>query len=225
MKTAVITGANRGIGLELVRALKSQYRIVAVCRSSSSALQAEGVEIVDHVDVATRDGIARLASQLSARSSARSIELLINNAGVMRPSDLTTIETDLDDWRLQYEVNALSPLRVTAALIDRLTDGAKVVIITSRMGSIGDNTSGGAYAYRMSKAAVNSAAASLAQDLRPRNIAVGLLHPGYVRTDMTGGSGFVDAEASAADLAQRIAELDPSTSGRFQHANGDILPW
>jgi len=221
MKTAVITGANRGIGLELVRALKSQYRIVAVCRSSSSALQAEDVEIVDHVDVATRDGIARLASQLSARS----IELLINNAGVMRPSDLTTIETDLDDWRLQYEVNALSPLRVTAALIDRLTDGAKVVIITSRMGSIGDNTSGGAYAYRMSKAAVNSAAASLAQDLRPRNIAVGLLHPGYVRTDMTGGSGFVDAEASAADLAQRIAELDPSTSGRFQHANGDILPW
>jgi len=221
MKTAVITGANRGIGLELVRGLKADYRIHAVCRSSSPELDGEGVEVVDGVDVASTDGIERLAERLKTLS----IDLLINNAGLLRASSLAGIEAELEDWRAQYEVNALAPLRVTSALSDQLSDGARVVIITSRMGSISDNSSGGAYAYRMSKAAVNSAAVSMAHELGPRGIAVGLFHPGYVRTGMTGGSGLVDPDESAGALIERINELDLSTSGRFRHANGEALPW
>jgi NAD(P)-dependent dehydrogenase (short-subunit alcohol dehydrogenase family) len=221
MKTAVITGANRGIGLALLRRLKQDYRIIAVCRSSAPALEAEGVDIIDDTDVASASGIDNLRRRLSGVS----IDLLINNAGVLRPSSLATIEDEIDDWRRQYEVNALAPLRVTSALSDRLEEGARVVIITSRMGSISDNSSGGAYAYRMSKAAVNSAAVSLAHEFRPRQIAVGLFHPGYVRTDMTGGSGLVDADEAAAGLIERIEELAMATSGAFRHANGDALPW
>ena len=106
-----------------------------------------------------------------------------------------------------------------------MTPGAKVALITSRMGSIADNSSGGSYGYRMSKAALNAAGRSLAIDLAARGIAVGLLHPGYVRTDMTGGSGNVEASEAAAMLVARIDELDAAKSGSFRHANGEELPW
>ncbi len=127
--------------------------------------------------------------------------------------------------RRQFEVNSLGPLRVTVALLDNLGAGSKVGIVTSRMGSIEDNTSGGSYGYRMSKAAVNMAGASLANDLRERSIAVALLHPGYVRTDMTGGKGLISAEQSATGLIQRMDALDMDTSGGFWHAQGERLPW
>jgi len=221
MKTAVITGANRGIGLALVQSLKAHYRIHAICRSSSPELEKEDVEIIDGIDVASAQGVARLAEQMKAIS----IDLLINNAGLLRPSSLEGIETELTDWRAQYEINALAPLRVTSALSGQLVEGGKVVIITSRMGSISDNSSGGAYAYRMSKAAVNSAAMSLAHEFHPRRIAVGLFHPGYVRTGMTGGSGHVDPKEAARGLTRRIDELDLISSGQFRHANGEPLPW
>jgi len=221
MKTAVITGANRGIGLALVRALCRDYEIFAVCRSSSPELDAAGVRVVAGIDVTARDGIDALRLALAGVE----IDLLINNAGLLVASSLGGVEDELDDWRAQYEVNALAPVRVTSALVDQLDDGARVVIITSRMGSMGDNSSGGAYAYRMSKAAVNSAGVSLAHALRDRGIAVGLLHPGYVRTGMTRGSGHVDPEASAAQLVERIEELDLARSGQFFHANGEPLPW
>jgi NAD(P)-dependent dehydrogenase (short-subunit alcohol dehydrogenase family) len=125
----------------------------------------------------------------------------------------------------QYRVNALGPLRVTAALLANLAAGSKVGIITSRMGSIEDNTSGASYGYRMSKAAVNMAGVSLANDLRDRSVAVALLHPGYVMTDMTGGKGLISAEQSASGLIQRMDELDMTTSGGFWHAQGERLPW
>jgi NAD(P)-dependent dehydrogenase (short-subunit alcohol dehydrogenase family) len=221
MKTAVITGANRGIGLALVKALSNDYDIVAVCRSSSPELDSTGARVVDGIDVSSRDGIVSLKSALAGVR----IDLLINNAGLLIGSSLSGIEDELDDWRAQYEVNALAPVRVTSALADQLESGARVVIITSRMGSMGDNSSGGVYAYRMSKAAVNSAGVSLAHELRDRGIAVGLLHPGYVRTGMTGGSGHVNPEASAAQLVERIEELDLNRSGKFFHANGESLPW
>ena len=127
--------------------------------------------------------------------------------------------------RQQFEVNALGPLRVTTALRPQLAAGGKVVLITSRMGSITDNSSGGMYGYRASKAALNAIGASLAQDLRGDGIAVGLLHPGYVRTDMTGHQGQVSPAQAAQGLRARIEALDIDTTGEFLHANGESLPW
>lgn len=222
MKTAVITGANRGIGLELARQLRERgFAVIAVCRSRSPELDALEVRIEEGIDITDRVGLEDLAARLEDTG----VDLLVNNAGLLVPSKLATIEDDLDDWRAQYEVNALAPLRVTRALLDRLTDGGKVVIISSRVGSIADNTSGGAYAYRMSKAAANMAGVTLAHDLAERKIAVGLLHPGYVRTGMTGNQGHVDPDEAAAGLIERIDELGMETTGSFHHANGETLPW
>ncbi|HSL18574.1 MAG TPA: SDR family oxidoreductase [Methylomirabilota bacterium] len=220
MATVCITGANRGIGLELARQLAERGdHVVAACRTPSDELADLGVEVVDGVDVADEQGIARLADALGDRS----LDVLVNNAGVL--SEETLDDLDLDGIRRQLEVNSLGPLRVTAALRGNLGRGSKVAIVTSRMGSIDDNTSGGSYGYRMSKAAVNMVGRSLAHDLRGDGIAVALLHPGYVRTGMTGHSGLVDPPESAAGLIARIDELDLDSSGSFWHANGERLPW
>ncbi len=222
MKTAVVTGANRGIGLELARQLADRgYRIIAVCRQASPQLSALGVQVEAGIDITDRAGLEDLADRLGGTR----IDLLVNNAGLLIPSSLDGIEDQIDDWRAQYEVNALGPLRVTRALINHLNDGAKVVIISSRVGSMADNGSGGAWAYRMSKAAVNMAGVNLAHELADRGIAVGLLHPGFVRTDMTGGNGQVEPQEAAAGLVERIDELSMETTGSFRHANGEALPW
>lgn len=222
MTTYVITGANRGIGLEMARHLSERgERVIAVCRGASPELESLGVTVEAGIDVTRSDGLADLRQRLADVD----IDVLINNAGLLRASSFDGIEDELDAWRAQYEVNALAPVRVTSALNERLVDGGRVVIITSRMGSIADNTSGGAYAYRMSKAAVNSAAVSLAHELRARNIAMGLLHPGYVRTDMTGKTGHIEPDEAARQLVERIDELDLDRSGSFRHANGEDLPW
>ncbi|NKI34078.1 SDR family oxidoreductase [Wenzhouxiangella sp. XN79A] len=218
----LITGANRGIGLELARQLSQRGdRVIAVCRAPSDALEALDLRIESGIDVTDRGSLEELAGRLAG------VELngLINNAGVLRASDFDALEDQLDDYRLQYEVNALAPLRVTRALRDRLAEGARVVIITSRMGSIADNGSGGHYGYRMSKAAVNMAGVSLAHELKPRGVAVGLLHPGYVKTDMTGNTGHVGPDEAAAGLIRRFDELSLATTGSFRHANGDSLDW
>ena len=222
MKTALITGANRGIGLELARQLQEQgYRVIAACRQSSPELNALDIQVEEGVDVTSGESLRALTDRLGTDR----IDLLINNAGYLKGSSLAGIEQEIDDWRAQYEINSLAPLRVTSALAGHLTDGGKLVIITSRMGSMADNTSGGQYAYRMSKAAVNAAGISLAHELKDRKIAVGLLHPGYVRTGMTGNTGHVDADKAAAMLIERIKELDMDSTGTFRHANGEELPW
>ncbi len=222
MKTAVITGANRGIGLELARQLNDRgYRVIGVCRHSSPQLNALGIDVEEGVDITNADSLADLAERLRGTR----IDLLINNAGLLRQSSLEGIESELAEWRDQFEVNSLGPIRVSSQLRNHLNDGGKVVIITSRMGSIADNTSGGAYAYRMSKAAVNAAGVSLAHELKERGISVGLLHPGYVRTGMTGNTGHVDASEAASMLVERIDELSIDTTGSFRHANGEHLPW
>jgi NAD(P)-dependent dehydrogenase (short-subunit alcohol dehydrogenase family) len=125
----------------------------------------------------------------------------------------------------QFRTNSLGPILVTEALMPNLQKGSKVGIVTSRMGSVTDNTSGGYYGYRMSKAAVNIAGVSLARDLADRGIAVALLHPGYVRTDMTGQEGFIDPDEAARGLIQRLDELSMTSSGGFWHTNGEALPW
>lgn len=222
MSNIVITGANRGIGLALARLYRARGdNVIAVCRDSSGELDALGVRVESDIDVTERDSLSDLAGRLDDVA----IDVLVNNAGVMRPTRFDDIENQLDAFRLQFEVNSLAPLRVTRALVDRLGRDSKVAIITSRMGSIADNDSGGHYGYRMSKTAVNMGGVSMALELKPRGIAVGLLHPGYVRTDMTGNTGHVDTEESAAGLIQRIEELSIETTGSFHHANGEQLPW
>lgn len=221
MEIAVVTGANRGIGLALVTALIARgEHVVAACRKTSLALERTGAEIVTNVDVATEEGVERLAAAVGDRS----ISLLVNNAGVLVWGD----ELGAIDWegmRRQFEVNTLGPLRCTNALRDNLVRGAKVAMITSRMGSIDDNTSGGAYGYRASKAALNIIGKSLAVDLAGQGVAVALLHPGIVKTDMVGPAGQVEPEVAAAGLLARIDALNLANSGGFWHANGSSLPW
>jgi NAD(P)-dependent dehydrogenase (short-subunit alcohol dehydrogenase family) len=220
MATVCITGANRGIGLELARQLTERGdHVVAACRMSSERLSALGVEVVDGVDVSNDGGVARLVAAVGGRR----VDILINNAGVLTDESLDSL--DVDRIRRQLEVNSLGPLRVTAALRGNLGRGSKVAIVSSRMGSIDDNTSGGSYGYRMSKAAANMAGRSLAHDLGGDGVAVTILHPGWVRTDMTGHSGLVDPAESAAGLIARIDELTLETSGEFRHANGERLSW
>jgi NAD(P)-dependent dehydrogenase (short-subunit alcohol dehydrogenase family) len=220
MARIVITGSNRGIGLELCRQLHARGDdVVAVCRTSSADLDGLGVRVLSGVDVTVDDHVDRLATELGGVS----IDVLINNAGILTRESLDDL--DFDRIRRQLEVNALGPLRVTAGLRHLLREGSKVAIVTSRMGSIGDNTSGERYGYRMSKAAVNMAGVSLAHDLKERGIAVAILHPGFVRTDMTSHQGLVDPPESAAGLLARIDELTLETSGTFWHMNGEILPW
>lgn len=220
MGISVVTGANRGIGLELARQLKARgASVVAVCRKPSPELEALGVRTESGIDVT--DPAARAA--LAERLAQDTIDLLINNAGLLVDDSLGALGAD--GVRRQFEVNALAPLLLTEALLPRLGKGAKVALITSRMGSMGDNDSGGYYGYRMSKAALNAAGVSLARDLKPRGIAVAILHPGYVRTEMTGRQGLIDADESARTLLQRIDELTLETTGRFLHQNGDALPW
>lgn len=220
MGTYVVTGANRGIGLELARQLKTRGdEVIAVCRSASPELQALGVRVESGIDVSDAAQVA----ELSKRLDGVAVDVLVNNAGILRRESLDGV--DFAGIEEQFEVNALGPLRVTAALLPLLRKGSKVAIITSRMGSIADNGSGGYYGYRMSKAAVNAAGVSLARDLAGRGIAVLLLHPGMVATEMTGRHGIPPEEAARGVLA-RIDALSAETSGKFVHAGtGEELPW
>jgi NAD(P)-dependent dehydrogenase (short-subunit alcohol dehydrogenase family) len=177
------------------------------------------VNIIDGVDVATDEGIGKMVAALKGVS----IDILINNAGILANESLGSI--DKNSIRQQFEVNALAPLLVTEALMGQFSAHAKLGIITSRMGSLADNTSGGRYGYRMSKAELNIAAVSLAQDLTPIGVAVAILHPGLVGTEMIGGYGDITPDQAAERLAQRLDELTLATSGTFWHSNGDVLPW
>ncbi len=220
MKTALITGANRGIGLALCKTYIAQgWKVIGVCRTASPELTESGARVIAGVDVSDAQALAQLADTLGGKS----IDLLINNAGIFLNETLGKI--DYDNIQQQFLINAEAPLRITEALLGNLNTGAKIAFITSRMGSIADNGSGGYYGYRMSKAALNAAAMSLARDLKPRGIAVAILHPGFVQTAMVNFGGDISADESAQRLRQRIEGLTLDNSGTFWHSNGDVLPW
>lgn len=222
MATWVVTGANRGIGLELCKQIAARGDdVIAVCRSSSKELAALGakVKVVDGVDVTSDGAGAKVAGALGDKS----IDVLLNNAGVLVPGSLDGL--DFDTISKQFEVNAVGPLRLTKALLPKLGKGSKVALVSSRAGSIGDNGSGGLYGYRMSKAALNMAGVSLARDLAPKGVAVVVLHPGFIRTEMTGGNGNDDPPVAAKGMLTRIDETSVETTGKFMHANGEELPW
>ena len=217
--TTLITGCNRGIGLELVRQLTARGDdVIAVCRSASEALRNLDITVITGIDVSDGDSVANLKAKIGAQP----IDVLINNAGILRRDTFGTL--DYEEMLEQYRVNALGPLRVTEALVDNLHDGSKVAIVTSRVGSIEDNGSGGNWGYRASKTAVNMIGTNLVHELTPRGIAVALLHPGLVATDMTGNHGIPAAE-SARGLIERVDELNLGNTGTFWHAEGYVLPW
>lgn len=220
MAAILITGAARGIGLALTRQLAARGdRVIALCRTASPELsQIEGIRIITDIDVTDEAAVQRLGAQLDKQP----LDTVVHNAGLLSAETLQNL--DIDRIRRQFEINSLAPLRITQALLPNLRNGSKIVLITSRMGSVDDNTSGGMYGYRMSKAALNIAGKSLAIDLRPAGIAVGIFHPGLVATEMTGHQGISPDEA-AADLIERIDQLSPENSGQFYHANGEPLPW
>jgi NAD(P)-dependent dehydrogenase (short-subunit alcohol dehydrogenase family) len=226
MKTFLVTGADRGIGEALCVELQERgERVIAACLGDSPTLRARGVRVEPGVDVTSDTAVGALAERLRDER----LDVIVNIAGVVHGGALGSL--DFAKLRHEYEVNALGPLRVTQALLERLGPGSKVAIITSRVGSIGENFTGGLYGYRMSKAAANMLGICLARDLAKRSIAVICLHPGSVRTEMTRGltggvvGDLVEPADAARGLLARIEELTIETTGTFRHANGETLPW
>ena len=221
MATYLVTGTTRGIGYEYCQQLQQRGDdVIAVCRSSSKELDQLGIRVETGVDITSDASVAKLASKLQGIE----LDVLINNAGIINRVSLDNL--DIESIREQFEVNAIGPLRLTKALLPHLKTGSKIALMTSRMGSIDDNTSGGSYGYRMSKVALSMAGKSLSYDLKPEGIAVAILHPGLVSTRMTGftQNGITPTE-SVKGLLARIDELSLDNTGTFWHSNGEVLPW
>ena len=221
MSIYLIIGANRGIGFELVRQLKERGEdVIATCRSSSPELDALSVRVESNIDMTSGDSVIKLRENLKDTK----VDVLIHNAGIAEFNSLSNL--DPQSILHQFEVNALSPLCCVQTMLSHLSKSAKIALISSRMGSIEDNTSGGSYGYRMSKVALCMAGKSLAVDLKPNGISVGILHPGLVSTRMTGfTSNGIQPKESVKGLIQRIDELTLENTGNFWHSNGEILPW
>ena len=221
LTTYLITGANRGIGLELVRQLKRRgENVIATCRSTSSELNSLSVRVEEGIDITSGDSVIQLRENLQNTK----VDVLIQNAGIAEFNSLSNLDPQsiLD----QFEVNALSPLCFVQTMLSHLSKSAKIAFISSRMGSIEDNSSGGSYGYRMSKVALCMAGKSLSVDLKSKDIAVAILHPGLVSTRMTGfTSNGIQPKESVNGLIQRIDQLTIENTGTFWHSNGEILPW
>ena len=217
----LITGSNRGIGLELTSQLhKRGENVFATCRKSSEELNGLGVNVIENVDISSGQSITNLKRKLNNIK----LDCLIHNAGVSEYNSFEDL--DPESIKRQFDINALSPLCMTRSLISFFNKNSKIAFITSRMGSIDDNTSGSSYGYRMSKVAMSMAAKSLALDLFNKEIYVAILHPGLVRTRMTGFTrNGISTIESAKGLLERIDLLDEKNTGKFFHANGEKLPW
>ncbi|MEH6344890.1 MAG: SDR family oxidoreductase [Bermanella sp.] len=224
-KVALITGANRGIGLELCRLyVDLGYEVVAVCRESSEEVEDVADQVISGVDLTHDDAIDNVVQVLNMTlGEDAQIDVLINNAGVFHNETLD--DMNFDTIRAQFEVNAIAPLKVSHAMIPFLKEGSKIANITSRMGSVEDNSSGAYYGYRASKAALNAMGKSLAIDLKGKGVAVAMIHPGFVQTRMVAFNGDITAQQAASGIAKRIEELTLDTTGGFWHSNGESLPW
>ncbi len=229
-KHVLITGANRGIGLALVKEyLALDWHVVACCRSPESAHELtellnvhEGLDLFE-LDVTDYDAVAELALSLEGLP----LDLLINNAGYYGPKGYGFGHTDVDEWRKVLEINTIAPLKLTEAFYPHLSAATAPVIacMSSKVGSMTDNTSGGGYIYRSSKAGLNSVVKSLSNDLSPQGMISVALHPGWVLTEMGGPNALIDTQMSARGLIEVIANLRPEHSGDFYDYRGKVIPW
>jgi 2-glutathionyl-2-methylbut-3-en-1-ol dehydrogenase len=226
MSTVLVIGADRGIAHSISLQLHERGdTVIAACMVGNEALAAAGVDVHGGVDVTSQQSIDDFAAALTAQGVK--LDVLFHVAGVLGLDELGSI--DYDEVRRQFEINTIGPLRTVEALRGLLHDGSKVGIVTSRVGSLSDNGSGGMYAYRISKAAANMAGLNLHHDLSKLGISVLMLHPGMVATDLTkdfpGEHSYITPEQAAAGLISDLDQLTPEHSGRFQHSDGTFLPW
>jgi len=224
MSTVCIIGSNRGIGLALtIEYLKHNWTVYAVCRTPSTELEAlrqthPSLHILQNIDVTKQADISTLCATLP-----NTVTEVIHNAGILRQDSVATAnDTDILE---QFTVNTLAPLNTLRALKQHLPDLNKIGILTSRMGSIGDSGRSGMLGYRISKAAVNMVGKNLSIEWRPDNVMVLLLHPGYVRTDMTGGNGLINPDESARGLFTLMQNKTIADTGTFWHTNGEPIEW
>ena len=228
MPTVLVTGANRGLGREFVRQyLAEGWRVIATCRAPDKAKELKAMTsanlAVKALDVTSADAIAALAQALRSEP----IDLLINNAGVAGREAGEFGRIDARIYSSTMFTNSVAPVLLAQALLPHLErgQGKTIANISSQLGSIARNQTGGRYAYRSSKAALNAAMKSLAIDLEPRGIAVVVLHPGWVRTDMGGAGADIAPDVSVAGMRKVIAGLTPQKSGHFFNYDGSEIPW
>ncbi|PBC35847.1 1-hydroxy-2-glutathionyl-2-methyl-3-butene dehydrogenase [Rhodococcus sp. ACPA4] len=226
MSTVLVVGADKGIAHSISRQLHDRGEdVIAACLFDGADLAAAGITVEPGVDVTSQESVEALAARLSEKGVK--LDAVFHVAGVMWLDEVGSLDYDL--IREQIEINTLGPLRTIEAVRPLLNEGAKVGIVTSRVGSLGDNTSGGMYSYRISKAAANMVGLNLHHDLSKDGVSVLLLHPGMVATDLTkdfpGEHSYITPEQAAAGLIKNIDNLTPETSGRFQHSDGTFLQW
>jgi NAD(P)-dependent dehydrogenase (short-subunit alcohol dehydrogenase family) len=224
MADVVIIGADRGIGEAMVGTYRDRGETVwAVCYGDGDVWANSDVRVVPHIDV-TNDGCIE---QLRSALAGVDVDVVVHVSGVGSVDTWGAMQ--FDRMLEHYNLNALGPLRVAQALADNLREGGKWGIVTSRMASLADNGSGRMYSYRMSKAAANMLGINLFHEFKPRGVAVMLLHPGTVATQMTKGARnwdeFLRPEEAAAGLITQLDRLDASTPPEFRHSDGTLLPW
>jgi NAD(P)-dependent dehydrogenase (short-subunit alcohol dehydrogenase family) len=230
MATVLITGTNRGLGLEFVRHfLGRSDTVIATCRDSSNATELQALAAnnenlsLKNLDVSDEQSMAAFATELKDTP----IDVFINNAGVYGPRDANFGNVGSSEWEQVIRVNAIAPMLLTQLIIGSLRQGTdkKLVYVTSKMGSIDDNKGGGSYIYRSSKTALNSVVKSLSVDLASEGFSVAVVHPGWVRTDMGGPNGLIDVQTSVGGMLAVIDGLSPDNAGEFFNYDGSLIPW
>ncbi len=230
MNSILITGSNRGIGLELARQYAQQgWRVHACCRHPEQATElqtfadnTDNIQIHE-LDITSPEQINLLVDSLNGEA----IDILFNNAGIYGQNNASFGNTDIDKWLHTFHVNTIAPLKLTEALVNNVASSELKTIATmsSKMGSMADNGSGGSYVYRSSKAALNAAFVSAAIDLKSRGIKIAILHPGWVKTDMGGPNAEIDTHTCVQQLMKTLDSLSLETSGSFFEIDGSIIPW
>ena len=230
MNNILITGSNRGIGLELVKQYADDnWRVFACCRSPKEATDLQALtKLVDNISIHPLDVTEpRQILDLAQKLKDTPIDILFNNAGIYGPYDANFGNTDQQQWLECFNINTISPMKVTEAFVTHVANSQLKTIATmsSKMGSMADNGSGGSYLYRSSKAALNAAMTSAAIDLKPRGIKVAIMHPGWVKTDMGGPNAEISTSECVQQLKKTLSELTLEKSGSFFEIDGSIIPW
>lgn len=228
MSTVLVTGANRGLGYEFVKQYsKNNFNVLACCRSAENASELQELaKEVKNIKIYELDvGNINIIKNLSRQLRNEKIDVLINNAGIYRSSTIGNI--NYNEWMESFKINTIAPYQIVEAFLDQIlnSDLKKVISITSKMGSIDDNTTGGSYIYRSSKTALNSMMKSLTHDLVDRGIATLTLHPGWVRTDMGGPGGWIDSFESVQGMIREIDKLTIDDSGKYLDYAGKSINW